>query len=801
MLTMSGGGDIFNTGDGYMKEFEFTAHVRESSNKTQTVREHCFGAADKAECYAHVIGACRIAKLQAITHDIGKLCCDFDAYVKGENDIKRGEIDHCYAGARYLVELARQTGDKRQVETAHFIARTVISHHGLHDWVDENGDTYFDKRISKSERYDEIKENVHLLISDGEILKILETASEEYFKIRASIIGMSGKDKVKGAFYMGQFERLMLSVLVDADRTDTANFQMDRETELHHEQAIWTGFCERMSAQCRAFAERTDYISKLRSDISDRCAAFVNHEVGVCRLIVPTGGGKTISSLRWALNYCKKYGKERIFYIAPYMSILEQNSDVIKDIVGESYFLEHHSDIIASIEEKDELEAYELRTDKWDVPVIATTFVQFLNTFFLGTMASVRRMHRLCNAVIIIDEVQSVPTKCVSLFNLAMNFISKIGCSSVVLCSATQPSLEETKYPIIIDAQESMTGDYSEDFLAFKRNQIVSGVRRSGYTYVEAADYCIERYKEEGSVLFIVNTKTAAFHIYKLLCDANLEDAEVIHISTNMCPEHRRSVIKQLRESLANKQKVICVTTQLIEAGVDISFPCVIRSLAGMDNAAQAAGRCNRSGEFGRPCNVYLINLCEERLGNLREIKTAQDVSGQMLAVGGYEDMLAVDTMTDYFRLYYDARKEELNYNVVDAGVTTDLLNLLSIDRYRWELKNGSRHITCAQAFKTAGKQFHVIDENTTPVIVPYDEEAKRLLMALDTDLYLDEAIKLLRQAQKYVVGIYAHTKNALDEKGALYMLKCGAIAIREEFYDNRLGIVLDGRSMDVMIF
>lgn len=794
-------GDIFDTGDSYMDEFNFTAHIRENSNKIQTVKAHCFGVADKAERYACAIGACHIAKLQAITHDIGKLRDDFDAYVKGENNIKRGEIDHCYAGARYIVELARQTGDKKLIDTSRFIARIVMSHHGLHDWVDENGDMYFDRRIEKNEKYDEIKENVHSLMSDGEMLEILKRASEEYIKIKASIMTLGGKSNVKKAFYMGQFERLMLSVLVDADRTDTADFQMNKQTEFSYTEDIWSAFCGSMDAQCRIFKKKTDYISKLRSDISDRCAAFANHEVGICRLIVPTGGGKTISSLRWALNYCKKYDKERIFYIAPYMSILEQNSDVIKDVVGESYFLEHHSDIIASIEEKDELEAYELRTDKWDVPVIATTFVQFLNTFFLGTMSSVRRMHRLCNAVIIIDEVQAVPTKCVSLFNLAMNFISKIGNSSVVLCSATQPSLEETDYPIMIDTQESMTGDYSEDFRAFRRNQLISAVRRSGYTYAEAAEFCIGKCKEEGSVLFVVNTKTAAFHIYQLLCNADLKDTNMIHISTNMCPEHRRKTIKYLRECLEGKQRVICVTTQLIEAGVDISFPCVLRSLAGMDNAAQAAGRCNRSGEFGRSCRVYLVNLCEEKLGNLIEIKMAQDVSRRMLAVDRYEDMLAVDTMTDYFRLYYDVRKEELNYNVDDAGVATDLLNLLSIDRYRWELKHGPRYITCAQAFKTAGKQFHVIEENTTSVIVPYDEAAKQLILALNTDLYSDEIIKLLRQAQKYVVGIYENTKKALDEKGALYTLKSGAIAIREEFYDNKLGIVVEGRPMDVMIF
>ena len=161
---------------------------------------------------------------------------------------------------------------------------------------------------------------------------------------------------------------------------------------------------------------------------------------------MPTGGGKTLSGLRFAINYCKKHGKERIFYISPYMSILEQNSDVLKEIVGEKHLLEHHSDIAAEMDNEEEITEYEFRSDKWDMPIIATTLVQFMNTLFSDRLDSVRRMHRLCNSVIIIDEVQSVPTRCVSLFNLGMNFISTVGKSCVVLCSATQPTFEKTKY-------------------------------------------------------------------------------------------------------------------------------------------------------------------------------------------------------------------------------------------------------------------------------------------------------------------------------------------------------------------
>lgn len=783
---------------------DFTAHLRKNGEKAeiQTVSEHCESVARYGENYGMSIQTSHIARLQGIIHDWGKICIDFNEYIHGRNEIRRGMIDHCYAGARYLMKLAKSTGNMKIIETAAFVARTVISHHGLHDWVDENGENYFERRISKDERYAEIEANICNMYSEKELMELLLAAKDEYVQIRGKIYDLSCKDKAQFAFYMGQFERLMQSVLIDADRTDTANFQLGYETEKNFDRDIWQKFYENIEEKYIEFAGKTDQISKLRGDISNRCREFSNHEVGICRMIVPTGGGKTLSSLRFAIHYCKKHGKDRIFYIAPYMSILEQNSDVLKDIIGEEYFLEHHSDIIARMENDEEIAEYELRSDKWDMPVIATTFVQFLNTLFSDSMDSVRRMHRLCNSVIIIDEVQSVPTKCVSLFNLAMNFISKIGRSCIVLCSATQPAFDETKYFMKIDVEKSMTGDYSGDFLAFKRNEIVSCIRREGYTYEEAAGFCMGKYAEEGSILFVVNTKKAAFCIYQELKERIKDNTKIVHISTNMCPEHRRDVIKALTEMLKCHEKVICVTTQLIEAGVDISFPCVIRSLAGMDNFVQAAGRCNRSNEYGKCCNVYLLNLIKERLGNLKEIKTAQDISRQMIEIGNYSDLQSVQTLESYFEKYYKVQREELEYNIEDMGIKTDLMNLLSLDKHRRGPKaEQSRDFYTEQAFKTAGQMFRVIDDISISVVVPYNEGAKELISRLRSGIRNNEVIQDLRKAQKYTVGIFENMKKELERRNALEMLASGVYVLEERYYDDELGIVLDGKPMDLLMY
>ena len=599
-------------------------------------------------------------------------------------------------------------------------------------------------------------------------------------------------------------ERFLQSCLIDADRTDTADFMSDSSTENTYDtKALWNTMSDRMQAKCDRFAERTDPISVQRCSISDRCAAFAKHPVKCCRLIVPTGGGKTLSSLRFAIEYCKKYGKQKILYTAPFMSILEQNSDEIRGIAGDENFTEHHSNLLAEIETREELAEYELRTEKWDAPVIATTMVQLLNTLFSGKSSCVRRMHRLSDAVIIIDEVQSIPLKCVHLFNLAVNFLTHICGAVVVLCSATQPTMEQTDYPLLLDADSSMTGDTAEDFAAFHRTDVISSVTPYGFTYEETADFCAEKYTESGNLLLIVNTKAAAktlFHCMQVRCP----DAMVMHLSTNLCPAHRREKIAAMRAALKAGQPLICVTTQLIEAGVDISFRCVVRSLAGLDNAAQAAGRCNRNGESQTPCPVYLIKLKEENVSRLEGVQAAQRITQSVLDHEGLTDYLSYEVQSKYFELLYHDEQQKLSYpNPTEPKEPMlTLLELLSLNRYYIsdmpkEMKRKLQF--SAQAFKTAGILFEVIDSRTQDIIVPFNDDAKQLIEELDGDLSPEQCREHLRRAQKYTVSIYNLRK--LDEIGAVRKLLSGVIALEPRFYDADCGIVTEGAEQEVLIF
>ena len=803
-----------------MIAIEYISHIRESNKKEQTVSEHCNNVAKIASEFGQAVQMSHTAWLQGILHDAGKLCTDFAEYIRGKSDAKRGEIDHSYMGAKYLFAFAQIWYKKNafSMDTALLIGRTILSHHGLHDWITEEGEDYFQKRISNQKHDKEVIFALPEIVSNETLQSYYQESVKEYDAMQQKMEQLYKEMIAKGeqekrnlsddaksvipTFYQGFLERLMQSILMDADQTDAANFNDDIVyTSPKESTAGWNDMAKRMQEKCTTFRKKIDAISRRRMNIPDRCAAFANHDVKICRLVVPTGGGKTLSALRFAIEYSQKHNVNQIFYIAPFNSILEQNSDVIREIAGEENFLEHHSNVFSRLEENEneteKLSTYQMRTERWDVPGIATTLVQFLNALFDGKSSSVRRMHHLCRAVIIIDEVQAIPAKCIHLFNLAMNFLTHIWGSTVVLCSATQPCLEQAEYPILLDEQESMTTDFQADFDAFRRTVLHSAGKKS-FSYEDAADFCTEQYQKNGNLLLVVNTKQAALTMFQKLKERNSEFATVLHLSTNMCPAHRRTVIQQMREQLTAHQPLICVTTQLIEAGVDISFRCVVRSMSGLEHAAQAAGRCNRNGEYDC-CSVYLIQLEEEKLAAaLKQIEKEQEITKKILFFHEKEDLLHPQIMQNYFEGYLTTFQNQFSYLLPELGNET-LLRLLSTNSNNVKRAEAKTHKNIpprlrnhAQAFRTAGKKFQVIAEQTTDILVPYGE-GNDLILDLNGEFYENEYLKLLRKAQPYLVSVYSGTLKALEAKEALTQLKSDVLALKPGYYSSEQGVCVDG--------
>lgn len=779
---------------------KFAAHIRQKDNRVQTVAEHCKNVSVLARKFGLSIGIPFICEILGLLHDIGKLIKKFNEYIRGENNCRRGEIDHSFAGAKYIRELTKN--DKSLSAVGRFIGRVILSHHGLKDWVDDEGRDNYSRLTGKKDNYEEIISNLkqfpELEITD----EMLKKAAEEYKRVRETLINVTmnipeQRRKQAFAFYMGMFERLAESVLIDADRIDTADFCSDEKTEIEYDfSAILDNMQTQMDRRLAKFDGLTDSISTRRKDISERCKNAAVNTVGITKLIVPTGGGKTLSSLRFAIEYSKKHGKERIVYTAPFLSILEQNAGEFRKIAGEENFLEHHSNHISQIiDDEQELHEYELRSEKWDSPVIATTMVQLLNALFSGKTADVRRMHRLTSSVLIIDEVQSLPIKCVYIFNLAMNFLSTVCGATVVLCTATQPPFDKLdKFPLLSDkSTPNITGDTKEDFEIFKRVEIADLFRPEGYTAEETAQFCTEKQNEFDSLLLVVNTKAEAKELFGLLKKSS--DAKTVHLSTNMCPEHRTQIIKELRD---NNFGTICVTTQLIEAGVDISFGCVVRIIAGMDNAVQAAGRCNRNGECGEVRPVYLMNLRGENLSGLPEIAVAQDISISMLKSENFSDLIGVEAMEAYFTELYRTSSNKLFYNTENPD--GNLLDFLSENKKWFELSENKNLKNCAQAFKTAGGLFEVIPDGTVGVIVPYNDEAKRIITGLNSDITFAEQTRLFRLAQKYTVNVYPNLFKKLCESGGIYELACKAYALENRYYSEEFGITEDPCEREIFI-
>ena len=521
------------------------------------------------------------------------------------------------------------------------------------------------------------------------------------------------------------------------------------------------------------------------------------------RLTVPTGAGKTLSSLRFALYHARKKQKHRIIYVAPFNSILEQNAEEIRKAIGiPSVVLEHHCNVIC--EEGDE-EKYRNLTETWDSPIIVTTAVQLLNTLFSSQKSCIRRMHSLSNSIIIFDEVQAFPVKCTELFNLAVNFLSQFCEATIVLCSATQPSLALLKENNLCECQE-MSGESEKYANAFKRVDIIDATELylGGMEIQDLKEFTLEKTEKYQSTLVITNTISCALELFQEL-EANCSaEYEIYHLSNNMCPQNKLDMLKEIKKALKNKEKkIICVSTQVVEAGVNFSFGCVIRSKAGLDNVIQAAGRCNRHKELEGMGTVYIVKMSSEmeNLTHLKEIRNAQAALQKVL-----EDYKLNPARFDYsldsekaVKAYYlnyrsQLKKDETKFLVNVDGVMMTLVDLLGDNRIGQQQYSRAHHekkmrTKLPQAFLTAGENFEVISNDyKVNIIVPYESETDQLLDELVQASTEIEKKKILRKLQKYTVGISETRKNKLGN--AVYENSEGVLVLCEGYYDEKVGVI-----------
>lgn len=791
----------------------YIAHIREKDKQIQTVEAHSSEVREIAERIGNKMGVKHIAGLAGMLHDVGKFTEEFLTYIKAavfhpEAAPARGTVDHSTAGGKLLFELYHTDVKTKQdipgARLAEIVGNAIISHHSyLKDFLNENLESPYLKRVQKND----LTEFLHTksmffqsVMNERDFADYVEKAIQE---LKAFL----EKDKTKTTEQKCMFlTKFIFSALIDADRTNTRLFEEDKSyTPPENRNQLFQSYYIKLMEKNNSFLKHKNAntpINVLRRKMSEQCETFAEKPSGIYTLSIPTGGGKTLASLRYALKHAEIYDKKQIIYVVPFTTIIEQNAEEVRKILkDDGNILEHHSNVIMDTDESDEDEKHDgimstreklkLAKDNWDSPIIFTTMVQFLDTFYTKGSRNIRRLHNLSEAVIIFDEVQKVPTACVSLFNSALNFLKTYGNSSIVLCTATQPALDFVEYKLDISPEAEMIEKLTDVITAFKRVEMVDMATQQSFTNERLVDFVEEQLETSKSILIILNTKAVVKDLYEKLND-QLVNVPIYHLSTAMCAAHRNEILKEIRERLNNKEPVICISTQLIEAGVDVSFSCVIRSLAGLDSIAQAAGRCNRHGEMGIQ-KVYIIDHVQENLDKLKEIKEGKRITKIILRDlqlnpenhGGH--LLSQEAMKWYFQEFYGELSMNLNYKVKNSTkYITDLLMQKRSDNiycqaYRDQNNRKELPLFLVNSYGTAAKYFQVIDQQTTSVIVPFGE-GKEIIADLNGDRSIEDLGNLLRKAQQYTVNLYRHEMDELEQNGGL-----------ETVFDKQLYVLKDG--------
>ena len=697
----------------------------------QPLEQHLKETAEKAKEFASAFGAGDWGYIAGLLHDIGKYLDAFQQRLlatqdaDGHIETKPGRPDHSTAGAQHAVKVMGQSGK--------LLAYTIAGHHaGLPDGK-TNDQSCLIKRLEKD--------------IPG------FTASPDWILNQAiSQVPPFALDQKRFSFQLSFFIRMIYSCLVDADFLNTEAF-MDVQ------KSSWRkGYPSLETIGNRLFSALDELnikaiqtpINKQRASILQNCMNAAGLKPGLFSLTVPTGGGKTLSSLAFAIKHAIKNNLSRIIYVIPYTSIIEQNAAVFRQILGDEVVLEHHS----NFESKEEDHRSRLASENWDAPLIVTTNVQFFESLFSCRSSRCRRIHNIANSVVILDEAQMLPAPLLKPSIEALRELSLNYGTTIVLCTATQPALSSTdSFKNGLDGVREIIPDPIELYEKFKR---VKTIRLSKVS----DDEVTEKIKTFNQVLCIVNTRKHARLLYEKI--KIVEGA--FHLSALMCPAHRTAVLKSIRETLNRGANCKVVSTSLVEAGVDIDFPVVVRAAAGIDSIAQAAGRCNREGKLSQDGELYIFTP-EQALppGHFRQAaETTEMVMRQN------DDPLSLSAIEAYFRSLYWMKGEKLDMHEILKAITEGN-------------KQGD------YPFRYIAEKYKIIENVMDPVIIPWNDTARNIIQGLR---YSDFPASAARKAQRFTVQVPRRVLAQLLSVGSVERLhEQFNVLINEDLYKNDMGL------------
>jgi CRISPR-associated endonuclease/helicase Cas3 len=762
-----------------MAENHIYAHSTNTLDKSdwQLLEVHLSAVGELSSEFAKVFGVEKCSRLAGLLHDLGKYSADFQNYLersKRDEEVKRGEIIHALQGAKYIDE------NINDPVISDIIGNVIASHHGgLFDNIND-GERTLSVKTDKDENVLHYKEIID---------KFNFEIKEEELKGEIFNFCMISKNKGMSIQFMLHFlTKAIYSSVVDADRCNTADLKISKTIP------DWKFLIQQLEAYI-AKLPITINIDKVRKKISEQCKQGSGREQGIYTLSVPTGGGKTLSSLRFALEHAEKYKLSRVIYIIPYLSILDQTASKIHEIFSDEtgeLILEHHSNIELP-EDDDEEKQYRLLSSRWDSPIILTTMVQFLETIYSNKASKLRKFHNMAESVLIFDEIQALPIKCTHLFNDAVNFLQTFGNSTILLCTATQPHLHKTKRPVILSKNSDIVSLTDDELKIFERVYI-EDITKTAMDYEQIAELVKNQITQGKSTLVILNTKSDAAEVYKHCDHIKCEKA---FLTTDICPAHRMDILARLIKNLDPKTKkvTLCVSTQLIEAGVDISFECVIRAEAGMDSIIQAAGRCNRNKENENLQTVFVVDVKDEKLSRLPEIKDGKNITARVFHEKQNGNLLNNETINLFYEYYFYSQKEKMDYNIKNDGTTVySLLNNNPLGTVAFRNRNNAIYMGLPCAFHTAANEFAVIDSAQIGLVVHYGDSQK-LVNDFEKTYNLKEKIKILKKLQKYTVSVYSNSEKLkkLNEAHAIRSVEDSFYFLNKEYYDSKeKGLLLD---------
>ncbi|MFI3175450.1 MAG: CRISPR-associated helicase Cas3' [Bacillota bacterium] len=760
--------------------------------RMQSVEEHLKQVAKYSVSNLTGCNMQALCELIALYHDCGKYSDEFKRYIENATSVEealrktavRGSVNHTFAGVQLIFKNHHVAGDSYQRLTAELMAFVSGSHHGQFDCLDKKGNDGFVHRLEtklpinlvekrfyehavKKETLDDLFER-----SVAEINLIFRNITKMMFHIKDK-----EEKKETRFFYTSLLARLLSSALIDADRRDAMEFFYDTSMQDFDGQVIWERELRCVEQRLEMMEDKNE-IDQVRRRISDEAMRFETMPSGIYQLSIPTGSGKTLVGLKTAIAHAKYHNKRRIIFVIPLLSILEQNATVIRSFVSDPAMItEHHSNIVREQVKDGVVDEAEFYTETWHTPIVITTLFQFLNTLFDGSNSSIRRMHSLANSVIVIDEVQQVPKHMLSIFNLAIQFLTGICGASVIFSSATQPAFAHAKRPIIFPEEKEIVPYNAEMEIYFRRTKFIPLLNEMDLEDVEQLVY----EQDAKSILVICNQKDQASFLHKKIGEAR---EEVYHLSTAMCMQHRKDTIAKIKDNLEKKIPTICISTQLVEAGVDFSFACVIRFLAGVDNVVQAAGRCNRHGEYETLCPVYIVNV-KENLGRLIEIKEAKTALYSLLTKDENMEIDSKETIERYYKKLFLEQSKSQDYAIEQ----TTIFQLLSLNK---ENPNTDPNRLFKQSFKRVGDAFQVFENQTIDVIVPYGKATEVIADLLSEKAIFDFHLRknLLAKLKGYAVSMYAFQLEKLKGLGAVQTIFDDRVAIlSSDFYHEERGV------------